>query len=85
MTEGLAKELAGHGVRVDAVLPGLTDTTFASSITSNPKLMGMTSQLIPKGRSAQPEETSPAVLFLCSPASGCVTGTCLTVDGGYLA
>ena len=85
MTEGFAKELAGHGIRVNAVLPGLTDTKFASSITSNPKLMGMMSQLIPMGRSAQPDEISPAVLFLCSPAAGYVTGTCLAVDGGYLA
>ncbi len=85
MTEGFAKELAGQGIRVNAVLPGLTDTKFASSITSNPKLMGMMSQLIPMGRSAQPDEISPAVLFLCSPAAGYVTGTCLAVDGGYLA
>ncbi len=85
MTEGFAKELASQGIRVNAVLPGLTDTKFASSITSNPKLMGMMSQLIPMGRSAQPDEISPAVLFLCSPAAGYVTGTCLAVDGGYLA
>ncbi|TXI45433.1 MAG: glucose 1-dehydrogenase [Lysobacter sp.] len=85
MTEGFAKELAAHGVRVNAVLPGLTDTKFASAITGNPKLMGLMSQLIPMGRSAQPDEIAPAVLFLASPASAYVTGTCLTVDGGYLA
>lgn len=85
MTEGFAKELAAHGVRVNAVLPGLTDTKFASAITGNPKLMGLMSQLIPMGRSAQPDEIAPAVLFLASPASAYVTGTCLIVDGGYLA
>ncbi|TXH66155.1 MAG: glucose 1-dehydrogenase [Lysobacteraceae bacterium] len=85
MTEGFAKELAAHGIRVNAVLPGLTDTKFASAITANPKLMAVMTQLIPMGRSAQPDEIAPAVLFLCAPASGYVTGACLAVDGGYLA
>ena len=85
MTEGFAKELAPKRIRVNAVLPGLTDTKFASAITANPQIMAVMSQLIPLGRSAQPEEIAPAVLFLCAPASSYVTGTCLAVDGGYLA
>jgi len=85
LTEGFAKELAAQKVRVNAVLPGLTDTRFASAITANPKLMGLMGQLIPQGRAAQPEEIAPAVLFLLSDAASYVTGTTLTVDGGYLA
>jgi NAD(P)-dependent dehydrogenase (short-subunit alcohol dehydrogenase family) len=85
MTEGFAKELAGDGIRVNAVLPGLTETKFASAITSNEKLLGTMMRLIPLGRVAQPGEIAPAVLFLCSPAASYVTGTTLTVDGGYLA
>jgi len=85
LTEGFAKELAAQGIRVNAVLPGLTDTRFASAITGNPKLMDLMRQLIPQGRAAQPAEIAPAVLFLLSDAASYVTGTTLTVDGGYLA
>ena len=85
MTEGFAKELAPHGIRINAVLPGLTDTKFASAITGNPKIMGMMMQLIPMARAAQPDEIAPAVLFLASAAGSYVTGATLVVDGGYLA
>ena len=85
MTQAFAKELAGHGIRVNAVLPGLTETKFASAITQNPGIMKMVMPLIPMGRVAQPEEIARAVLFLASTASSYVTGTCLTVDGGMLA
>jgi len=85
LTEGFAKELARDGIRVNAVLPGLTDTKFASALTSNPKILGMMMQLTPLNRVAQPDEIAPAVLYLCSAASSYVTGSVLSVDGGYLA
>jgi NAD(P)-dependent dehydrogenase (short-subunit alcohol dehydrogenase family) len=85
LTEGFAKELARDNIRVNAVLPGLTDTKFASALTSNPKILGMMMQLTPLNRVAQPDEIAPAVLYLCSAASSYVTGSVLTVDGGYLA
>ena len=85
MTEGFAKELSVHGIRVNAVLPGLTDTKFAAPIIGDPQLMATMRQLIPLGRSAQPNEIAPAVLFLCSSAAAYVTGASIVVDGGYLA
>ena len=85
LTEGFAKELAADAIRVNAVLPGLTDTRFASAITGNEKYLATMMRLIPLARVAQPGEIAPAVLFLASPAASYVTGTTLAVDGGYLS
>ena len=85
LTEGFAKELAPHGIRVNAVLPGLTDTKFASALTQNPKILDMMLKLIPLARVAEPDEIAPMIAFLCSPAAGYITGASFAVDGGYLA
>ncbi|MDQ3494188.1 MAG: SDR family oxidoreductase, partial [Pseudomonadota bacterium] len=85
MTEGFARELGPQGVRVNAVLPGLTDTKFASALTSNDRILKTMLQAIPLGRVAQPGEIAPMIAFLCTPAAAYVTGASFTVDGGYLA
>jgi len=85
MTEGFAKELAPHKVRVNAVLPGLTDTKFAGALTQNPDLLKQLLRAIPLGRVAQPDEIAPMILFLSSPAASYVSGASFAVDGGYLA
>lgn len=85
MTQAWAKELAQQQIRVNAVLPGLTDTKFASAITQTPAIMKVIMPLIPQQRMAQPDEIAPAVLYLLSAASAYVTGAVLPVDGGYLA
>ncbi len=85
MTAAWAKELASKSIRVNAVLPGLTDTKFASAITQTPQMLNMILPLIPQRRVALPNEIAPAVLYLVSPASSYVTGTDIIVDGGFLA
>jgi NAD(P)-dependent dehydrogenase (short-subunit alcohol dehydrogenase family) len=84
MTESWAKELAEHKIRVNAVLPGLTETKFASALTQNPQILKRLLAGIPLGRAAQPEEIAPMIFFLCTPAASYVTGASFPVDGGYL-
>jgi NAD(P)-dependent dehydrogenase (short-subunit alcohol dehydrogenase family) len=85
LTESFAKELAAYKIRVNAVLPGLTDTKFASALTQNADLLKTMLRVIPLGRIAAPEEIAPMIVFLCSPATGYITGASFAVDGGYLA
>jgi NAD(P)-dependent dehydrogenase (short-subunit alcohol dehydrogenase family) len=85
MTEGFAKELAPYGIRVNAVLPGLTDTKFAGALLQHPETLNALLRQIPLGRVARPEEIAPAILFLCAPAASYVTGASFVVDGGFLA
>ena len=85
MTQSFAKELGTDNIRVNALLPGLTDTKFASALTQNEKLMKTVLPQIPLGRIAQPGEMSGMVLFLVSDAASYVTGSTFTVDGGILA
>ena len=85
MTQAFAKECAPWQVRVNAVLPGLTDTRFAAALIGNERILNMIMPLIPMNRVAQPEEIAPAILFFASDAASYVTGACLPVDGGFLA
>lgn len=85
MTQAFAKECGPWKVRVNAVLPGLTDTKFASALIANDAIRQSFLSQVPLGRYAQPEEIAPAVLYLASDAASYVTGTTLVVDGGYLA
>lgn len=85
MTQGFARELAGDGIRVNVVLPGLTDTHFASAITGNDALRKLMLKQIPVGRIAAPDEIAPLIAFLATPAAGYITGAAFTADGGFLA
>jgi len=85
MTKAFAKECAPLGIRCNALLPGLTDTKFASVLVKNDTIREQALQHIPLHRVADPSEMAGAVLYLASDASSYTTGVSLNVDGGYLA
>ena len=85
MTKAFAKELATKNIRVNALLPGLTETHFSETIIKNEQIYNFAVQQIPMGRHAQPVEMAGAVLYLVSDAASFTTGTCLVCDGGMLA
>ena len=84
MTKAFAVECAEAGVRCNALLPGLTDTKFASVLVNTPAILKQALAHVPMRRVAQPSEMAGAALYLASPASSYTTGAVLNVDGGYL-
>lgn len=84
MTKAFAMECAESGVRVNALLPGATDTRFAAALVQNKAILDQVMTHVPMKRVAHPDEMSGAVLYLVSNASSYTTGTCLAVDGGFL-
>ena len=85
MGQTLARELAPKGIRVNTLLPGLTDTKFASAIISSDEIRSYAVSQIPMNRYAQAEEMAGAVLYLVSDAASFTTGASLICDGGMLS
>lgn len=85
MTKAYAKELAPKQIRVNALLPGMTDTKFSQAILGNKEIHDYVIQQIPMGRAAQPDEMAGAALYMVSDAASYTTGTCIVCDGGMLA
>ncbi|MEX3811231.1 SDR family oxidoreductase [Paraburkholderia sp. BR13439] len=84
MTRTFAAECGTNGVRVNALLPGTTETRFAAALVDNPEVRDQFLQRVPLGRVAAPEEMAATVLYLASDASSYTTGACINVDGGFL-
>ncbi|CAH1649744.1 Uncharacterized oxidoreductase YgfF [Hyphomicrobiales bacterium] len=82
LTIGLAKELAQHGIRVNAVAPGITETEIHALSTGEAGRVARIAPLIPLKRAATADEIAEAVLFLLSEASSYTTGVILKVSGG---
>ena len=84
MTKGMAKEYGNHGIRVNALLPGFTDTKLASALKKAPGMQKFMDENLAISRMAQPEEMVGAVLYMVSDASSYFTGQGMVVDAGAI-
>lgn len=85
LTRVMALELGGHGIRVNAVCPGLVNTPLAADLMADEAFVAATRARIPLGRILEPEDIAGPTVFLLSAASAGVTGIALPVDGGVTA
>jgi 3-oxoacyl-[acyl-carrier protein] reductase len=82
-TKSLAKELAPHGVRVNAVSPGVIDTPF-HEVFSTPEMIQNFVKAIPLGRIGTADECGRVIAFLASDAASYIVGETIEVNGGQL-
>lgn len=84
MTKGLARELAPHGIRVNAISPGTVDNYFHQRFSTRQMLEAVVAQT-PAGRLGTNEEMADAIVFLCSDAARYIHGQTLEINGGFYA
>ena len=82
-TKSLAKEMAPHGVRVNAVSPGVIDTPF-HEMFSTPEMIAGFVKTIPLGRVGKSEECAKVIAFLASDAASYIVGETIEINGGQL-
>jgi len=85
LTRSLAIEWVEHGIRVNAISPGILATDMTHQYFNDPRIGPEWLRRIPMGRPGRPEELGPLAVYLASDASAYMTGSNLTIDGGYTA
>ena len=84
LTKHLAKELAPHNIRANAIAPGVVKTEFTRPLWTNPDLLRQEEAKIPLGRLGETTDISKVALFLASDLAGYVTGHTVLADGGFV-
>ena len=81
LTASVAKEVAIHGIRVNAINPGFIETPMTADL--DPEIKDRIHAAICMGRAGQPEDISALAIWLCSDQAAYLTGQSIVVDGGY--
>lgn len=84
MTQGCARELAPHGINVNAISPGVVDGTPMTSGLMTPEVRARIIDGIPMKRMIQPPEIAVLAVFLASDMAKSITGQVIAIDGGFL-
>jgi NAD(P)-dependent dehydrogenase (short-subunit alcohol dehydrogenase family) len=83
-TQALAVELAPHNIRVNAVCPGVVDTSRMDDLGRGQTWEALIAQTIPLKRAASDEEVGKFIAYLCTPEASYITGQSLNIDGGVV-
>lgn len=85
LTQTLARELGSHGIRVNAVAPGVMETEMTADLRSRPEAIAWYMNRVPIARCGKAEEVVGPIVFLASAMASYVNGIVMPIDGGFLA